>query len=57
MGHDLVKHDLAKFAKIANWLRNSLALLFFLLPILSSIASHFLHFAFVFTSIFGLVDG
>ena len=58
------------FAEVANRLRNSLrlridceqvakipVLLFFLLLILSSTASHFLHLAFVFTSIFGLVDG
>ena len=58
------------FTEVANRLRNSLrlridceqvakipVLLFFLLLILSSTASHFLHLAFVFTSIFGLVDG
>ena len=62
--------NFAVFAKVVNRLRISLglridceqvakipALLFFLLLILSSTASHFLHFAFVFTSIFGLVDG
>ena len=62
--------NFAVFAKLANWLRISLrlrsdcelvakipALLFLLLLILSSTASHFLHFAFVFTSIFGLFDG
>ena len=62
--------NFAIFAKVVNRLRNSLnlrtgceqvakipVLLFFLLLILSSTASHFLHLAFVFTSIFGLVDG
>ena len=62
--------NFAVFAKVANRLRISLglridceqvakipALLFFLLLILSSTASHFLHFAFGFPSIFGLVDG
>ena len=58
------------FAKLANLLRTGCefrlgcevvakipVLLFLLLLILSSTASHFLHFAFVFPSIFGLVNG
>ena len=64
--------NFAIFAKLAKRLRLRISLrlrigceqvakipvlLFLLLLILSSTASHFLHFAFVLPSIFGLVDG
>ena len=63
--------NFAVFAKVTNWLRTggeiSLRLRTVceisclvdpvLLLILSSTASHFLHFALVFSLIFGLVDG
>ena len=62
--------NFAIFAEIANSLRNSLRLridceqvakmpvLLFCIPlVLSSTASHFLHFSFVFPLIFGLVVG
>ena len=47
----------AKFRLGCEMVAKFPALLILLLLILSSTASHFLHFALVFPSIFGLVDG
>ena len=47
----------AKFRLGCEMVAKIPTLLFLLLLILSSTASHFLDFAFVFPSIFGLVDG
>ena len=63
--------NFAVFAKVANWLRTGCEISLrlrtvceisflvdpALLLILSSTASHFLHFALIFPLIFGLVDG
>ena len=47
----------AKFRLACEMVAKFTALLILLLLIMSSTASHFLHFALVFPSIFGLVDG
>ena len=53
--------NFAVFAKVANWLQTGCEISCLvdpaLLLILSSTASHFLHFALFFPLIFGLVDG